>query len=186
MSPIPKTILRLLDGFDPNGDERASESLRRTRELLHTASHPFDRAHYSPGHLTASAVVLDPDGTSVLLVYHERLARWLQPGGHVEHEDDTMAQTARREVLEETGVRLLGRPPVVVGVDVHTIPAARGEPEHLHHDIVFLLHASDRTLQTPVGQRARWCPISELDRYTDHPLRRAVARATAANPSPGN
>ena len=34
------------------------------------------------GHVTASAFVLSPDFTSVLLTHHAKLDRWLQLGGH--------------------------------------------------------------------------------------------------------
>jgi len=182
VSPVPNDVLQLLDRFTPDDDEHAKESVRRTRDLLRRATDPFDRSHFTPGHMTASAVVLAEDHKRVLLVYHERLARWLQPGGHVEPGDDTIADTARREVLEETGVVLLERLPHIVGVDVHPIPAAQGEPPHYHHDIVFRLHAASEELRTPPGQRARWCHIRELRRYADDPLVRAVARATADNP----
>jgi len=181
VSPVPNDVLQLLDRFSPDDDERAKDSVRRTRDLLRTATDPFDRSHCTPGHMTASAVVLTQDQERVLLVQHEGLARWLQPGGHVEPGDDTIADTARREVLEETGAALLERPPHVVGVDVHPIPAARGEPPHYHHDIVFRMHVANEELRTPPGQRARWCHIRELHRYADYPLVRAVARATTGN-----
>ena len=37
-----------------------------------------------PGHVTASALVLDDSGTRVLLTLHPRLGRWVQLGGHCE------------------------------------------------------------------------------------------------------
>jgi hypothetical protein len=35
-----------------------------------------------PGHVTASALVLDHIGTRALLTLHPRFGRWLQLGGH--------------------------------------------------------------------------------------------------------
>jgi 8-oxo-dGTP pyrophosphatase MutT (NUDIX family) len=57
-----------------------------------------------PSHLTASAVVLDTARTSVLLVLHTRTGLWLQPGGHVEQGDTSLASAALREAVEETGI----------------------------------------------------------------------------------
>ena len=58
-----------------------------------------------PGHLTASAVVLDASRTSVLLTLHPRVGRWLQLGGHCEDGDTTIAGAALREATEESGHR---------------------------------------------------------------------------------
>src|SRR5437773_900857 len=41
----------------------------------------------------------------VLLHYHRKLGKWLPPGGHIE-DDELPDDAARREVLEETGVRV--------------------------------------------------------------------------------
>ncbi|MGC9666479.1 NUDIX hydrolase [Planosporangium sp. 12N6] len=54
-------------------------------------------------HFTASAIVFD-DHERALLVHHNKLGRWLYPGGHIDPDEDP-AQAAQREVVEETGVR---------------------------------------------------------------------------------
>ncbi|HEX5133962.1 MAG TPA: NUDIX domain-containing protein, partial [Thermoanaerobaculia bacterium] len=64
---------------------------------------PFRRSD-SEGHVTASAVVAKPTGHEFLLVFHRKLDRWLQPGGHVEEQDATVFDTAVREAREETGI----------------------------------------------------------------------------------
>ena len=180
--PSVGEVTALLDGFEVGDDERAAWSLSRVRTLLASTPAPFSRSSYEPGHLTASGVVLSPDGRQVLLVYHRRLHRWLQPGGHVEPEDESMTAAAAREVLEETGVPVRSRPtPLVVGVDVHPIPAARGEPDHWHHDLALAFRAADTALQPAEEVReAVWCGVEDLDRYeVDDALRRSVARACA-------
>jgi len=173
-------VATLLDAFDPRGDARAALSVARVRALLAQSPDPFARTTYAPGHLTASGVVLSPDRGSVLLVYHRRLARWLQPGGHIEPEDESVTEAARREVLEETGVKLdRDRAALVVGVDVHAIPAARGEPPHWHHDLAVTFVARKKKLRpTEEVREAVWCALDDLDRYAvDGALRRSVKRA---------
>src|SRR4029077_20778721 len=93
--------------------------------------------------------VLAPDGERVLLVHHRRLGRWLLPGGHIEPEDATLWEAARREWTKETPVPLLadGTPPLA-GVDVHGIPAKGREPYHLHHDLLFPFRASAAQYRT--------------------------------------
>jgi 8-oxo-dGTP pyrophosphatase MutT (NUDIX family) len=54
-------------------------------------------------HFTVAVFVVD--GGRVLLHYHRKLGKWLPPGGHIE-DDELPDDAARREVLEETGVRV--------------------------------------------------------------------------------
>lgn len=60
-------------------------------------------------HFCASAFVVDPITRKLLLVYHSKFKKWVQPGGHIEA-DEFPEETALREVYEETGykVKLLG------------------------------------------------------------------------------
>jgi 8-oxo-dGTP pyrophosphatase MutT (NUDIX family) len=111
--------------------------------------HPND-AHLRtclPGHLTASAIVLDATGTKVLLTHHRKLGRWLQLGGHCDGDAD-LARVALREATEESGIEGLSIDPVPIDVDIHAIPARKDEPEHLHLDTRFLVRA-------PAGAVAR-------------------------------
>ncbi len=75
------------------------------------------------GHLTASALVVDPGAGRVLLTLHAKLGRWLQMGGHCEPGDATLAAAAVREAVEESGVAGLALCPGPVRLDRHTLPA---------------------------------------------------------------
>ena len=87
------------------------------------------------------------------------------PGGHVEPDDDTLAGAARREVIEETGV-VVTPAFAIAGADVHGIPAARGEPYHLHHDLLFAFQAtSDAVRVSEESHAVAWCSPAEFDRY---------------------
>jgi len=79
----------------------------------------------APSHVTASAVVLSPDGALTCLVLHGRLGVWVQPGGHLEPEDMTLPLAAAREVEEETGLtgEIL---PEVVALSRHRAPCRPG------------------------------------------------------------
>ncbi|OGU30523.1 MAG: hypothetical protein A3K13_01670 [Gemmatimonadetes bacterium RIFCSPLOWO2_12_FULL_68_9] len=176
-------VLALLSAFDPGSDRRAARSLERTRTLLERSRAPFSRSNFDPGHITASGVVLAPERDRILLVFHRRLLRWLQPGGHVEPEDPDLPSAASREVLEETGIGLdLRVPPVLIGVDVHQIPARADEPPHSHHDIVFrFLADGDDQIAPEWGRDVQWCAVDRLDDCdADDALKHSVARALAA------
>ncbi len=53
------------------------------------------------GYITASGLVLSPDSSKVLLIFHNKLEMFLQPGGHIEPEGNDLFESAKREVKEE-------------------------------------------------------------------------------------
>lgn len=112
------------------------------RMLQFVSSTPdcFERSH-AAGHITGSAWLLNPAGDKVLLTLHRKLGKWLQPGGHADGDSDTL-RVSLREAEEESGIA--GIVPVsgdIYDVDIHSIPARPGEPEHLHYDVRYLLRA---------------------------------------------
>lgn len=153
-----------MSNFDPGDDGEARKSLELTLALLAWSAHPFSRDVFTPGHITCTGVVLGPERDRVLLVHHRRLDRWLLPGGHVEAADTAISDTARREVLEETGAELTDIEPRLVGCDVHPIPPRAPEPLHLHHDLIFALHARSLACAcSPESREVRWRPIDAMD-----------------------
>jgi 8-oxo-dGTP pyrophosphatase MutT (NUDIX family) len=101
----------------------------------------FYRDHL-PGHITASAWIVDQKKKHALLVHHAKLDKWLQPGGHADGDEDVV-NVATREVQEETGLeRLTLLTPGIFDLDIHSIPARKEFPEHLHYDIRLVFTAS--------------------------------------------
>jgi 8-oxo-dGTP pyrophosphatase MutT (NUDIX family) len=179
--PDPASAAALARQFNDPSDGAALKSLELILHLLEHSTDPFSRDQFTPGHITASGMVIAPDGERVLLVHHRRLDRWLLPGGHVEPADATLPDAARREVIEETGA-LLDPSATLAGADVHGIPAKGREPYHLHHDLLFRFHAI--SLQFHVSEESHavaWCAPAEFDRYgIPDNIRRAWRRFLAA------
>ncbi|BDH07913.1 NUDIX hydrolase [Streptomyces seoulensis] len=111
----------------------------RDAYLAHLAAHPdgmWKSCH--AGHLTASALVIDPEHGRVLLTLHRKLRMWLQMGGHCEPGDTSVAAAALREATEESGIAgLTLLPGGPVRLDRHPIPA----PCHWHHDVQYAVLA---------------------------------------------
>lgn len=131
------------------------EALRtRVLELVAGPTDPLDRSSL-PDHLTASAVVVDPD-RGALLLHHRKLGRWFQPGGHVDGDGNLLA-AARREAVEETGLRRLRAVLPAVDVDVHAVHYPDGS-FHVHHDVrfLFLAEPGDAVVANHESTDARW------------------------------
>ncbi|MBT2445313.1 NUDIX hydrolase [Streptomyces sp. ISL-36] len=112
----------------------SQEELRQTY-LDHLAAHEDGMwKACGAGHLTASALVVDPERGRVLLTLHRKLGMWLQMGGHCEPGDVTVAAAALREATEESGITgLTLLPGGPVRLDRHAIPA----PCHWHLDVQY-------------------------------------------------
>ncbi len=116
-----------------------------------------------PGHLTASALVLDPSRHAVLLTLHPRVGMWLQVGGHCEPGDQTLLDAAAREAREETGIGSLSFDPRPLALDVHPITCSLGVPTR-HYDVQFLAVAPTDAEPVMSGESVdlRWFDWDEL------------------------
>jgi len=133
----------------------------RIRNLL--ASHPDALSRTCrPGHLTGSALVVDPSDNRILVLFHTKLQRWLQPGGHADGDGD-LARVALREAVEETGISGLRLVEPPVDLDVHVVDPP-SEDAHEHHDIRYLVVAPPGSV--PVGnhesEALKWVDRGDL------------------------
>lgn len=172
--------LAVVEGFDPRADGLAAKSRELTLGMLQFSAAPFSRLQFTPGHITCTALVLHPRDSMVLLMHHHRLRRWLLPGGHVEESDASLSDAAAREATEETCVRIdASRAPFLAGIDVHGIPPKKGEPFHLHHDLIWCFRAVTEAIETTDEAPAvLWSSFADLDRLgVAESIRNSILRA---------
>jgi len=152
--------------------------LRQTY-LDHLAAHPdgmWKSCH--AGHVTASALVIDPEHGRVLLTLHKKLRMWLQMGGHCEPEDTSLETAALREATEESGITgLTLLPGGPVRLDRHPIPP----PCHCHYDVQYAVLAPPGAVQEISDESLdlRWFPYDEVPSVADDSVLRLLEATRA-------
>jgi 8-oxo-dGTP pyrophosphatase MutT (NUDIX family) len=122
-------------------------------------------------HITASMLITNPEKTRVLLMFHKKLQKWLQFGGHSDGDSDTLA-TAIREFHEESGIEI--EPAIIddiFNIDIHDIPAdLKWRPEHQHYDVLYLGSIPEDTpfsRQESEVDDIRWFDIDGIWEYVE-------------------
>jgi 8-oxo-dGTP pyrophosphatase MutT (NUDIX family) len=159
----------------------AQESMRHALLAFLDANPKACLRESVPGHITASALVLDHDGTHALLTLHPRFQRWLQLGGHCEPEDPTLVAAALREATEESGIEGLTIDELPTAIHVHPVTCSLGVPTR-HLDVQFVArapegahaHISDESLDL------RWWPLDALPDESDFGLTQLAMLARSA------
>ncbi|MBB5828659.1 8-oxo-dGTP pyrophosphatase MutT (NUDIX family) [Micromonospora carbonacea subsp. aurantiaca] len=167
----------VLEGWTPTG-AAAGAARDRTLELLAAGPVALAREHRA-GHVTASALVLDPTGGRVLLCLHGKFRKWVQLGGHCEPDDRTLAGAALREAGEESGIAGLVVDPVPIDVDVHQVACQGGS---LHYDVRFAVFAPAGATErvSDESEALGWFPPDRLPEPLAGGTAQLVAPALAA------
>lgn len=175
--PLHSDAVGLLSAWEAPDDDQ--EALRRAY-LDHLADNPDGVWRTCPtAHVTASAIVLDPSGQRTALVLHGRIGLWVQPGGHCEPGDMSVAATAAREAREETGLPGLVVSGAPLRLSRHRAPCAVAEH---HHDVQYLAlaPASGVPVVSEESRDVRWFDVNDLPADLASGVAHGVAAAAAA------
>ena len=124
---------------------------------------------------TVSAYILHPSEPKICLHLHKKLAVWLQPGGHVELNEDPL-QALEHELLEEVGfssqdyefAKLYDQPhpryaktlPLPFHTEVHEF----ADSGHKHIDSSYLIKAKIDSFNPKEGEskQVEWFSLDEI------------------------
>lgn len=149
-------------------DAHPGESAEATRfiDFVNAQERCYERDCWH-GHITGAAWLVNAAGSHALLTHHRKLDMWLQLGGHSDGDPNTTG-VALREAREESGleVRLLSSQ--IFDIDSHVIPARKGDPEHIHFDVRFLMQVvgSEDFVVSPESIDLAWVPLATLTDFT--------------------
>lgn len=127
---------------------------------------------------TATGYVVNLDRTKILVVFHNKMQKWLPAGGHMEP-NEIPHEAALREVFEETGVRAriisddydlkitsgnevqIPRPYAIL---YELIPESSKDVEHIHVDFIFAMEAEEKELKANLEEvsGARWMTKTQI------------------------
>jgi 8-oxo-dGTP diphosphatase len=123
---------------------------------------------------TASAFVIHPTERKLCLLKHKKLNKWLQPGGHVELNEDPI-QALEHELLEETGLVLSdceiiepSEQPIVRGQKTLPLPQHINVHDfnevHKHIDMQYLIRSNTDQLNPADGesQQIEWFDVQTI------------------------
>lgn len=103
-------------------------------------------------HMTASAWVVNPARTKVLMAYHKIYDSWAWLGGHADGNADLL-EVAMKEACEEAGLKAEQVRPVteeIFSLETLTVDGhmKRGQwvPSHLHLNLTYLLEAPENAV----------------------------------------
>jgi 8-oxo-dGTP pyrophosphatase MutT (NUDIX family) len=121
-------------------------------------------------------LVLDPEGR-VLLIEHTYIHGWYMPGGGVER-NETAEQALARELVEEAGIEVIGRPRLISVHDNRRV--FRGD-----HVLLYRVEAWRACEATSRGEilNLGWFPPDALPESTTLSTRRRLAEALGGEAS---
>ncbi len=138
-------ILSQIENYIPSSPQEAADKALILQCLAEREDLFFREC--LPAHMTASAWVVNPARTKVLMVYHNLYNSWSWMGGHADGERDLLS-VALREVREESGIqRVQPLSESIYSLESLTVDGhiKRGQyvPSHLHLNVTYLLQADE-------------------------------------------
>ena len=171
---MKEKLIQKIREFQPCNEQEATDKATMLTLLEANA----DLAHRDNllTHLTASAWVVNPDRTKVLMAYHNLYDSWAWLGGHADGNYD-LAAVAEKEAREETGiehVKLVSDD--ILSLEILTVNGheKKGKyvPCHLHLNCTYLLEADpDAPIRAKEDENSQvgWIDFVDIESKSTEP-----------------
>ena len=180
-----ESLLAQLQAFRPYNEQE-----QRDRELLLgwlRSGMDIVTRNNAAAHLTASAWVVSPDRSRVLMAYHNLYHSWAWLGGHADGDWDLRA-VAGKEVAEESGMgalRLLT--PEIFSLEILTVDGHEKHghyvSSHLHLNVTYLFEADPTAplrCKPDENSAVAWIDVADIPNQSTEPwfIKRIYAKLT--------
>ena len=99
-----QSLLQLLKEYESTVPLDEKETVVELIQYILENSHCFEREPKEGAkHIAASVLLITPDFKKALFLWHTKIGRWTQPGGHADGNPD-LQSVALKELEEETGI----------------------------------------------------------------------------------
>jgi len=168
-------LIQLIEGYSENDTNKALTLLFLTKY------DDFWSKKNTVGQITCACWVVNKERTKALMTHHLKLNRWLQLGGHLEAEDNTIVDSCIRELKEESGLNrfdVLSND--IFDMDVHKIPTSKkGVSEHFHFDVRMLFEADENEsiqFDKSESNNVRWMAFEDILKLENESITRMVGK----------
>ena len=161
-------LIEQLERYTPWNEQEERDRALMLEQLKHGVT-PLCRENEIV-HFTASAWIVNPARTKVLMIYHNIYQSWAWTGGHADGEADLLA-VALREAREESGIEHI-RPVTDDVFSIETLHVAGHEkrgryvPCHLHMNLTYLLEADENdalAVKPDENSGVAWIPMDDME-----------------------
>lgn len=167
-------LIEKLRNYRPKNDQEAVDKTTILEFLTHH-SNAFSRENRF-GHITSSAIIVNPAMTKVVFAYHKIYDAWGWVGGHNDGNPNTL-EVALKETKEETNLKhVYPYSEDIFMIDVIYVAAhyKSGEyiGDHLHLNLTYLLIAPDHQpldYNPKEHKGIQWFDIETVLDFVDEP-----------------
>ena len=170
---MKKEILQIINEYLKMFPEETDRQIKLIKFLKENEENNIKDLNNFKGHIVAGGFVYAKKENKFLVLYHNDLKMFLYPGGHIDNNDINILETAKREVIEETGfnnlkqINLCNNELVPLDIDTHlvTYNDRLKLPEHFHYEFRYLFEIDK--IQEPIIdkeelEKFKWIDIEEL------------------------
>lgn len=165
------STLKQIRDFQPRTKLQEESKEKIIRELEEEGASLYERESLH-GHMTASAIILNPGLDKTLMIYHNIYKSFAWTGGHSDGNQD-LYQVARIEAMEETGIKNL-YPVSLTPLSVEALPVAQHMKKgqvvkaHEHYNVTYGFICSEKEalkIKPDENSDVKWLEIDRLDQY---------------------
>lgn len=174
---LVKDTLSFLSRWEPP-DEYDNYARLVMVDHIQNNNDALQRTSLSAAHVTVSSILIDSEKRT-LLTLHRKLGFWMQLGGHIEEEDESVFATALRETREESGISDLTLDLDPLAATLFSGANCPRGSYNTHLDLCFLLRTSSPHLSSRSEESLdlRWWPLDNIPQSCDAGALRLINKA---------